>query len=245
MTLYNNSYLMHYGVKGMKWGVRHDRERSDYYRDRVIKKGQNFQNVSFDGKSRDIRDGYSPIYTSHTKRDNANYTAFYSGFYGTTAIKNTMTTIKDTKVPSQQKAIEIFREMVNEDPKGFAKAMRKAKAGTTGLGHLIIPLGMVQRSKTYKKYKEAGKDFIEGEGYNTFSLLMGTNSISKYREKYFKLLEKEGYDAILDVNDVNNGVGAEEPLIWIHPSKSLANTKSVQITEKDVDDAVAEYTKLM
>jgi len=28
MTLYNNSYLMHYGVKGMKWGVRR-RARKD------------------------------------------------------------------------------------------------------------------------------------------------------------------------------------------------------------------------
>ena len=57
--------LKHYGVKGMKWGVRKKRYSSSFDNDTVIKKGTSIQNISMD-KKKEISN--KPIYTAVTKK---------------------------------------------------------------------------------------------------------------------------------------------------------------------------------
>ena len=49
MNLISEDYLMHYGVKGMKWGVRHDPERVGRTRRQAIKDAGGWRKSSKDG----------------------------------------------------------------------------------------------------------------------------------------------------------------------------------------------------
>ena len=46
----SDNELKHYGVKGMKWGVRKKRYNSSFDKDTVIKRGSSIQNISMDKK---------------------------------------------------------------------------------------------------------------------------------------------------------------------------------------------------
>lgn len=248
----DSNALYHYGVKGMKWGIRKEsydsnpRLRSGY----TIKKGSTIQNISYKDP-REIRSGYSPIYAATTKKDKLNYKGFYSDFLSdfgdsdTNVYANAFTVNKNLKVASQKEAVEEFKNMVRENPKKYAKAFAKAGAGQTILSSLFAPLGMIKKHQTYKKYKEASEEFLDNEGYANFVQLMGTTNkkTGKIREDYYKRLSDKGYGAIFDAYDINTEV-ADEPIIIINPSDSLSNRKSIVLSQNDINKAMHEYVKM-
>ena len=59
-----------------------------------------------------------------------------------------------------------------------------------------------------------------------------------------QLMSDAGYDAIFDVYDINKEVSSE-PIILINPSESIGNSKAILLSEKDIDDAIDEYEKLL
>ena len=110
-----NGELYHYGVKGMKWGVRKKYYKSYMDNDRVLKKGFNVQNISAN-KARDLSRN-DPVYTSHTVHDNNAYSGRYAkniNLMGDKAIKNSIVLTKDVKIPSQKKAVELFKTNDNK-----------------------------------------------------------------------------------------------------------------------------------
>ena len=237
--------VWHYGVKGMKWGIRKDRYESNsrLRKGYTISKGSELQNISADAP-REIKNGYAPIYASNNRKDNLNYEAFYSNFLGGDTYRNTLTVQKNIKVASQKEAVEEFSKMVAEDPKGYGKALAKAGVGQTLPSMLFAPYGIIKRHSTAKKFRNAGKEWLETEGYNGFVNVMGTNNANSIREKYFKRLSDKGYGAIFDTFDINSGV-SDEPIILINPSRDITNTKSVVLTQNDIDKARDEYSKLI
>ena len=75
--------LYHYGVKGMKWGIRKDKYESNerFQKGYTLEKGSVIQNISVD-EPRTVRKGYTPIYGAVTKNDKINYKGFYSSWLG-------------------------------------------------------------------------------------------------------------------------------------------------------------------
>ena len=121
-----NKELYHYGVLGMKWGVRKSRYKSSYDSDIVLKKGSSIQNIS-GGKARYLNNT-NVLYVAHTKKDRLRY--------------------------------------------------------------------------------------------------------------------KDGYDAILDINDINRGYKTDQPVIIFDPSERLKSTKPVELTQTEIDRALKEYDEL-
>lgn len=60
-----NDYLKHYGVPGMKWGVRKDKYGSNYDKDYHVKAGTKFDRVSSSNTEHKFRKGIDVKYVSH------------------------------------------------------------------------------------------------------------------------------------------------------------------------------------
>lgn len=87
---YYNNYLAHYGVKGMKWGVRRYRNedgsltgagmrRYAQTHSRTLKKGTEIQNISSRQLDRSNKRG-NRLYASYTAYDKNAYADFMAGF---------------------------------------------------------------------------------------------------------------------------------------------------------------------
>lgn len=231
---------MHYGVKGMKWGVRKKYYKSYMDRDRTIKEGSRVQNISF-GKAREIGD--KPVYATHTSHDNNAYAGNYADSLNSIIrgdpYKNSIILTRDVKIPSQKKAVETFVEMYDRDPKGMAESISRAHADVLAFNG-ISKVYNYNVNRINKKFEKNGKDWVESKGYTIFNQSLMSDKDTKARNEYFNLLGKKGYDAILDVNDVQSGY-SDDPIIFIKPNNTMKNAKSSKLTADEIDLANARY----
>ena len=237
----NDRYLIHYGVKGMKWGVRKKYYTSSMNSDRVLKKGTAYQNISRNSK-RDISRN-TPIYTSHTYNDNNAYAGRYADsmkFLGDTPYKNVLELNKDIKIPSQRKAAEYFLDMYKKDPEGVSKAIGQAYADLDWF-HGIDKFRNWNANRISSKFQSKGEDWVLNKGYMTFNQTMMTDKKYKLRTDYYSILRKNGYSGLLDVNDIQTGYGAEDPIIFIHPKGNLKLKSSKPLTSGEIELANARY----
>lgn len=236
-----NGELYHYGVKGMKWGVRKERYRKSYDSDIVLKRGGTVQNIS-GGKPRDL-DKSDVVYGAHTKKDRLRYKGMYAeqlkNWDGVKKVyKNDFVVTKDIRIPSQKKAVELFVEAFQSNPKAMARSIAKAQADMS-FWHGFM--GVNVESKYTRKFSKAGKDWLETKGYKLFNESLVNTRYAGARNTYFETLKKHGYDAILDINDINNGYKTEQPVIIFNPSQRLKNVNPVEITQAEIDRALKDY----
>ena len=204
-----------------------------------IKKGTKFQNIS-KNESRKLNN--NPVYTSHNKSDNNLYKGQYAdqiNMYGDKAYKNTLMLTKDVKVASQKQAVNTFIEMYNKDPKGVSESIGKAYAELASFNK-ITAIRNFKAKRIEKKYANKGEDWMQTKGYDIFNKTMMSSQETKARMKYYDMLGKKGYDAIIDTNDVNNS-GAKDPIIFIKPNQSMKNVKSRELGMDEIELASARY----
>ena len=207
--------------------------------DRIIKKGTKFQNIS-KNESRKINN--NPVYTSHNKSDNNLYKGQYAdqiNLYGDKAYKNTLVLTKDVKVASQKQAVNTFMEMYNKDPKGVSESIGKAYAELASFNK-ISSIRNFKAKRIEKKFANKGEEWMQTKGYDIFNQTMMSSQETKARMKYYDMLGKKGYDAIIDTNDVNNS-GAKDPIIFIKPNQSMKNIKSRELSMDEIELASARY----
>lgn len=140
--------LVHYGVKGMKWGIRryqdkngrltelgkkHKRELSSNESnlveqangDYVLKKGTIVQRMS-DSKESSLRS--ERTYVSFTKQDNDVYERNFKEILtwdnpDAPVYKNTLVLKEDLKIPSHDKVVNVFIDMFQQSPEYMSKVM--------------------------------------------------------------------------------------------------------------------------
>lgn len=237
--------LKHYGVKGMKWGVRKKRYSSSFDNDMVIKKGTSIQNISMD-KKKEISN--KPIYTAVTKKDKLSYAGFYAqqlqDIQGAKSVyKNDLQVVKDIKIPSQKKAVEMFKDTFAKDPKGMARCIARSKADVSLFKNLGKSINMDVESRVYRKYMKKGEQWLETKGYEYFNQSIANDKSAKARDAYFKALTSKGYSGVLDVNDINNSYASEAPVIVINPKNNVREGKSTKMTQTEMGLSLLKYAE--
>lgn len=242
MWQYNYSNeLCHYGVKGMKWGVRKKYYKSYMDRDRIIKRGTSIQNIS-KNEARDLNRN-SPVYGAYTKHDRNAYQGNYASMInmmGDKAIKNDLALIKDVKIPSQKKAVETFMELYKKDPKGIAESIGKAHSELTAFNG-VDKIRNWKAKQIANKFAKKGENWVKEKGYLLFNQSMMSTEEDRARTEYYKLLSKKGYDAISDINDVQNSYRSDDPIIFINPKSTLKTLKTRELDMTDIEIANARY----
>ena len=187
--------LKHYGVKGMKWGVRKDRTSSE--RVMVLKKGESLHHVSSNQKL-ELKKRH-PLYTSFTEKDRALYRGSYAEdlmFRDNLdkAMEYELTAVKDLVAPSKEKAIREFIDLHKNDT-DILQRMAEDRTKSSIFLSLAKHFGFDPKNRNYNKYKRELEDPKKQErAFEDFAAFLAFSKES--RQKYFARLEEQGYNSI-------------------------------------------------
>ena len=219
--------LLHYGVKGMKWGVRKDRsssgsstssERGTYkiHPDGKIEINPGVEisrvvrntNGLFGGTGRDWASSH-PVYAAFLPGDKAQYEHFF-GRSKSLLVKEASTVLKLTPkekltAPGPKEAASIFYDLARKDPE-FRQGL---ESGLNGFARRQLKSNIENPTS-----KRAHSDYaLALDSANYSERFKGTN------QKYFEALKKAGYNSLLDPSDAYGGFDA--PIIVLDGKKSL------------------------
>lgn len=202
---FNEEFLEHHGVKGMRWGVRKKDYKTEGF---VIKKGSELHRTSTVEKETNKGSGYA----SFLKEDNKKYreTAKLFSKFGHQHYDMTIKATKDLVSPSQKKRIDVFLKKLETD-KEFAKELKSTQRKML-IMNMVTP-GDVKLSMNYKELS-----LNRARTYRMLNQALSGNK--KLRTSYLNEFKKLGYDFILDEADSSNKV-AKAPIIFIERKGTL------------------------
>ena len=248
--------LLHFGIKGMKWGVRKKQESSsstkpvEYHKDsnkaikqnkdgsQTIPKGFAFNRVG--QASLDVN-ASGALYVSHGKEDASRYIKALGptilgkmmGEYGTTV--QHLSTKGDLKMPSNDEVVKGKAKVLLNDDKMLDKFNKSLYSlSVTNDFNKDITKSDIQSAINNPKTKEAQR-----LAYGVGSFL-ANKDFAPEAKKVYDHFKKEGYDALPDVYDRLAGT-SKTAMIVINPNK--LELKSTTLINKDVMKAGKQYVK--
>jgi len=231
--------LKHYGVPGMKWGVRKAKTASGES-DRVLvrKKGETLHHIS---SNPNLSPGVRELYTSFTKKDVLTYRAHYAD--QVRVIKNVddiydyeLRATKDLIAPTQKKKIDTLLEITSNEP-ALLSEIANTKLKTGLIMQMAKALGFKNQDTEAQKYRKQLlsedpkvqekmlKDYVK-------YMILSDNA----RNKYIQRLEKDGFNSMYDDNDILSGY-SDKPLI-VFNAKSNVKVNSKVRDDQDATDRV-------
>lgn len=209
------------------------------YCDKIIKSGHEIQNVGANAKeafkdrpfyaaiNKHDKNAYGALYPSE-KRGMVlnNPSATYEGIY-----KNKLKVTKNIKRASNNSARKIMQDMFQKDPE-YRKQVLKSLNDTT--------YGWADGKSPEKLLKENPKKF-----YDRFNQALATPQFqdSNIHKKFYKELEKNGYNALIDVNDTRySGYAqiAKSPTIFFGENV-VRKIESTKYNEDTIDENAMNY----
>lgn len=226
--------LKHYGVQGMKWGVRKERESSGRRPalrpgDTVLKKGTTFQRIAT-GSNMSYTQG---VFLSYASKDKDLYRGVFGRMRATQLIQGqagevklkqlTMTANKDIRIPSKEKRIAELEKLLKTDKEAVIALINEGESSS-------------RRSKGYDANKT---NAVDNTMYERFNHALGLG-VQKHPviAKYYQSLKKQGYDAIPDENDIRlSTFKARAPVILFDTMDSIGSTKVKNLSSGEIFQA--------
>lgn len=249
-TTMSNRYLMHYGVKGMKWGVRHDREKSlkknrfklSEKQKRYIKTGLIVAGASlalYGSYKLYKRSGHKPSdMLSYGLSNPLNETiSQYSGKDITISKNTKMQRVSDSAFEDLKGKGETYVSFKFRDNQRYLSGFRKEvnRSGSKDFVHSLKPnhdlkiAGPETVSKTFLGLHPHSTDQSFRLATSPYSTPKGEfPSLEKTRDELFSALKKKGYHGYIDIEDASK-VRNSKPLIIFDPDKYVSVKKSRKI----------------
>lgn len=199
-----------------------------------------------DDHDRDVYEGaFSKFVKEKAFRKNVQLGQNYvTAMINSKVYKHKLVANKDLISPSDKRRVELFIESYRKNEKLYSQTLNEVDKRVQNSN---IASKIKDKSGKIKDYKNVSDSDLKKYAYTIFNVANEFKEapIQKMNSKYYKTLQKNGYNALIDDNNKKIYNDAHNPLIVLDAKKNLKKISSEELTREQSQAAEESLRKYM